>query len=259
MKKNNWLVPVLITTGIALIFFSTWLPQNNFKLSFFQKKMATIIEKTGSVKFQNNEMPFAIDVKPADNVESRDLLRTDVDSEVLIEFNNGGQLRILQKSEVLIDTLENGTPVIVIRTGDVSIEKFGKAPSFWVRKNGQIYNAADYALIDKTDSYKPSETLPDSFSKEHVSQIEIETILNAKKNDFFKCFGQLIQKNPQAAGQVLISFVIEKQGHTTKVEITKSDITDHNFKACLQEVVARTRFRSFSGTPITTVFPLKFE
>ena len=80
-----------------------------------------------------------------------------------------------------------------------------------------------------------------------------------KKNDFFKCFGQLIQKNPLASGQVLISFTIEKMGSTTKVEISKSDILDSSFKSCLIEVVARTHFRAFSGASITTVFPLKFE
>jgi hypothetical protein len=43
------------------------------------------------------------------------------------------------------------------------------------------------------------------------------------------------------------------------VEIAKSDIADPHFKNCLSEVVARTRFRSFNGEPIATVFPLKFE
>ena len=204
-------------------------------------------------------MSASIDLKLMDAVQNRDLLRTDINSEALVEFNQGGQFRITEKSEILIDTLENGVPVVVVRSGEVFIEKFGKPPSFWVRKNGLIYNALDYALIDKMDSSKLRELLPDSNSKEHISQIEIETILNSKKNDFFKCFGQLIQKNPQSAGQVLISFTIEKQGHTTKVEIAKSDIADASFKSCLQEVVARTRFRSFSGSAVATVFPLKFE
>lgn len=259
MKKNNWLIPILIAVGISLIFFSTWLPQNNFQFNFSEKKLAKIIEITGSVKFQNSEMPTAVEIKTNDNIKSRDILRTDSNSESLIEFNSGAQFRISEKSEVVIDTLDNGSPVVVIRTGDIFIEKFGKPPSFWIRQNGQIYSAIDYALIDKTRTYKLSEPLPDSHLKDNISQVEIETVLTSKKSDFFKCFGQLIQKNPQASGQVLISFLIEKQGHVTKVEISKSDISDVSFKVCLQEVVARTRFRSFNGNAVATVFPLKFE
>ncbi len=253
------IVPGLIATGVALILFSTWSPQSNFQLSFFEKKLALVIEKTGSVKIQNNEMPAATEVKATDKVVNRDILRTDVSSEVLIEFTNGGQIRITEKSEVLMDRLDNGTPLVVIRIGEIFIEKFGREPSFWVRKDGQIYNSVDYALIDKKNALRLREALPAAQTKDQISQVEIESVLNSKKNDFFKCFGQLIQKNPQASGQVLISFTIEKQGHTTKVEISKSEIPDVNFKICLQEVVARTRFRSYSGNPTTTIFPLKFE
>lgn len=259
MKKNNWIVPGLILVGIVLIFFSIWAPQNKFQLSFSKKKLASVIEKTGSVLLQNSEMPVASDVKSSYPLDSRDILRTDMGSEALVEFNNGGQFRIVEKSEVVIDKLDNGTPVVVIRTGEIFIEKFGKDPSFWIRKDGQIYSAVDYALIDKKNSSRLREPLPEHQNKEQISQIEIETILNSKKTDFFKCFGQLIQKNPLASGQILISFTIEKQGNTSKVEISKSDILDSNFKSCLMEVVRRTRFRAFAGSPIATVFPLKFE
>ncbi len=259
MKKNNWLVPGLIAVGIALIFFSIFAPQNKFHIGSSKKKLAVITERTGSVKVQNNLMSIAEEADLNYTLDSRDLLRTDAESEALVEFNNGGQFRVTEKSEVLVDKLENGTPLLVIRSGEIFVEKFGKAPSFWIRKDGQIYTAVDYSLIDKKNSSRLREPLPETQNKEQITQLEIETILNAKKNDFFKCFGQLIQKNPLASGQVLISFTIEKMGSTSKVEISKSDILDNSFKSCLIEVVARTHFRAFSGAPIATVFPLKFE
>lgn len=258
MKKNNWIVPGLIVLGIALIVVSTWAPQKKFDLGF-SKKMGRVIEKTGHVTFQNSGMPADTEVNLNYAIDTRDLFRTDSESEALIEFNSGGQFRLAEKSEILIDKLDNGNPLVVVRTGDIFIEKFGKAPSFWVRKDGQIYTAVDYALVDKKNASRLREAVPAKQSKEQITQMEIENILNSKKNDFFKCFGQLIQKNPQASGQVLISFTIEKQGHTSKVEISKSEIVDASFKSCLMEVVARTHFRAFSGSPVATVFPLKFE
>lgn len=259
MIKNNWIVPVLIVVGFGLIILSIFAPQTRLQLGYSKKKLAFIAEKSGTVKIQNTEMALAEEVNLNDILDSRDLIRTDGSSETLIEFQTGGQFRVVEKSEVLVDRLDNGTPIVVIRSGEIFIERFGKAPSFWVRKEGQIYTAVDYALIDKKNSSRLQEPLPDQQNKEQISQMEIETILNSKKNDFFKCFGQLIQKNPLASGQVLISFTIEKLGNTSKVEVSKSDINDISFKSCLTEVVARIHFRAFNGSPITTVFPLKFE
>ncbi len=259
MRKSNWLVPGLIIVGFALIFFSVFAPQSKFQLGTSKNKSGRVVEKTGSVKVQSTENSLAEEVTAEYILNNRDLLRTDSGSEVLVEFTNGGQFRISEKTEVLLDRLENGTPLIVVRSGEIFIEKFGKAPSFWIRKDGQIYTAVDFALIDKKNSTRLQEPVPDQQNKEQISQNEIEIVLNAKRNDFFKCFGQLIQKTPQASGQVLISFTIEKVGSTSKVEVAKSEISDVSFNSCLIEVVSRTHFRQFSGSPITTVFPLKFE
>lgn len=259
MKKNNWVTPALIAIGLILILFSTWSPNESFKFGFSKKNMASIVEILGTVKVQNNELPIAVTAKLKQEIEINSVILTDSNSEALIEFKTGGQFRVSEKSEILIDKLDNGSPLIVIRTGEIFIEKFGKSPSFWVRQDGKIFNAVDFALIDKKRSLRIKEDISQQINKEQLSQIEIENTLNLKKNDFFKCYGQLIQKIPRASGQILISFTIENHGNTRKVEISKSEISDQNFMSCLQEVVARVQFRSFSGSPITTVFPLKFE
>ena len=257
MKKSNWLVPGLITVGILLILLSIWSPQGKF--SFNKKNFAKVIERSGVIKLQNNEMPAEVQINSNYNLEPRDVLRTENDSEAVVEFNGGGQFRLAEKSEALLDTLDNGQPVVVIRTGEIFVERFGKSPTFWVRSEGLLYSAVDYVLIDKKNASKLTETIPNQPDKDQLTQLEIESILNSKKSDFFKCFGQLIQRNPQAAGQVLISFTIERQGFASKVEISKTDIADVSFKSCLAEVVSRTKFRPFTGNPVTTVFPLRFE
>ncbi len=258
MKKNNWLVPGLIALGLILILLSIWSPEKKIQFGF-SNKIARILEASGNVKIQNNSMLSEINAKINHQIEIRDILKTDANSEALIEFSNNGQFRIAEKSEILLDTLDNNNPVIVIRTGEIYIEKFGKSPSFWIRKEGQIYSALDYTLTDKKNSDHLKEPRPEQNTKNQISQIEIDNVLNSKRNDFFKCFGQLIQRNPQASGQLLISFVIENTGYTSKIEILKSEILDAHFKSCLIEIVARTRFRAYSGASIATIFPLKFE
>ena len=259
MKKNNWVIPSLIVAGVLLIAISVWLPQNSIRLQFSKKKIARVVEKNGSIKLKNNNLSTTSEVKITDSFEIRDILRSDVNSDILIEFNNGGQFRLPEKSEILIDLLDNGSPLVVIRTGDIFVEAFGLESSFWIRKDGQMYNAIDYAMVDKKRTPKLKTIQNDQQLKNQISQIEIENILNSKKADFFKCYGRLIQKEPQASGQVLIAFTIENQGHTSKIEIAKSEIENLDFKSCLKEVVARIQFKPISGNPIATMFPMKFE
>ncbi len=260
MKKNNWLVPFFIATGVALVAFSIFGPKVELPTGLDKKKVfAKVIEKTGNSKVVNADLSDQLNIEFNQKINAKDLVQTDSESEVVIEFYNSSQFRITEKSEVLIDELEEGKPLVVIRSGDIYIEKFGKSHSFWIRKEGQLYSAVDYAISDKNNSLHLKEEIPTNLNKGQLSQIEIESVLNRKKNDFFKCFGQLIQKNALAGGQVLISFTIEKNGLTSKIEISKSDIQDNTFKSCLVEVVARAKFRSFDGASVATVFPLRFD
>lgn len=257
MKK--WLVPALILVGLSLIIVSFWTPKNQSGRDSSEEQIAHVVEKSGEVRVSNNEMPESVSLRVNSSLKAHDLVQTSDHADVAIQWKNEGQFRVMEKSEVLMDQLDNGQFLVVVRSGDIFIEKFGEAPSFWVRKEGQLLSASDFALSDKSKLSKLKDPVPTKASEGQVSQAEIETILNAKKTDFFKCYGQVLQRNPQAQGSVLISFTILNQGQTAKVEVSRTDINDSQFKSCLTEVVARTQFKSFTGAPITMVFPLKFE
>lgn len=261
---QKWLVPGLICVGTLLIIFSIWSPKNQFLPNpTFEKNsltaIATAVEVNGDCQISNFQMPSSIPLKLNSIIKPRDIIRTGENSDVVIQLQNEAQFRLTDKSEIIIDQLDNGSPLIIIRSGEIYVEKFGNKPSFWVRKDGQLLSALDFALSDKSYLNKLKEPIPIQSESDQMSQTEIETILNNKKNDFFKCYGQVLQKNSQARGSVLISFSIQNFGQTQKIEVTQSDIDDPIFKSCLTEVVARTQFKKFSGNPITTVFPLKFE
>lgn len=259
MLDKKWIMPALIVSGIFLLIISIWGPQNGFSPTRKEAPLAYLAEKTGDVTVTNNQMPAPVPAKMNASFYARDILRTNENSDALIQWANEGQFRVSEKSEVLIDTLENGQPLVVVRSGEIVVEKFGRAPSYWIRKEGQLLSAVDFALADRKNLNKLKEPLPEKDSRAQITQFEIESVLNAKKTDFFKCYGQALQKNATARGQVLISFTIERQGQTTQIEISKSEITDQAFNSCVMEVVARTQFKSFSGPAVTTVFPMRFE
>ena len=258
MKLKPWLVPTLLGAGILIIILSLFGPKTSNRSTVATGDLAFLSEKTGLVYVQNFEMPEPVILKTNFALHSKDSIRTGKQADALIQFDNEGQFRLNQNTEVLLELMDNNEPVVIVNNGEISIEKFGRAPSFWVRKDGQSLRAVDFALSDKKNAPKLKDQLP-AKQDSTLSQTDIETVMSGKKTDFFKCFGQTLQKNPQARGQVLIAFKIEKNGQTTKIEISKSDIMDNSFKTCLLEVVARTQFKAFSGSPIQTIFPLKFE
>ena len=261
---KNRVVVGLITAGFILILASVFFPNRGFDF-FSSNSIAKITEitseSTNGVLTHGLDQYDEIPAKQGLNLRHLDIIKTSALSEAVILFaKNDGEIRLQENSEVLIEQLEDKSILVTVRMGDILIESFGKGSAFWIRKDGRQMTAMDYALSNE----KNSEILRQKGQKITVDnnvlqQAKIEEILNSKKSDFFRCYGQLIQKTEQAHGQVLISFEISTFGKVTKVEINRSDIDDQSFKSCLSEVVSRTQFPKFSGQPITTVFPLKFD
>lgn len=243
-----------------MILVSLLLPMRSF--NFMNKKaFAVVVEINGAATVQGLDQVDSISLKKEMKLRHLDLIKTEAATEVLIVLpETGGEFRIMENSEALLEEMDSGATLVTLRQGDVLVDKFGQKPSFWVRKEGRQLSAMDYALTyEKNADLLRANGQMVQGSNDFLSQGKIEEILNGKKSDFFRCYGQLIQKTEQAHGQVLLSFEILPLGKVSKVEITKSDIEDSSFKACITEVVARTMFPRFSGEAITTVFPLKFE
>lgn len=261
---KNRVVVGLITAGLILIIASVLIPNRGldfFKTSSIAKITEISSENTAGVLTHGLDQYDEVPAKNGMSLRHLDLVKTAALSEAVITINRiDGEFRLQENSEVLVEQLEDKNILVTVRMGDIVIENFGQSPSFWIRKDGRQLTAMDYALSNEKNTdllrQKGQKITTDS---NVLQQSKIEEILNSKKSDFFRCYGQLIQKTEQAHGQVLISFEINNFGKVTKVEINRSDITDSSFKSCLSEVVSRTQFPKFSGPAITTVFPLKFD
>lgn len=257
---KSWFVPGLIILGLLLIVASLVVP--NQTVDFLDKKyVATVVDISGSALTQGLDQIDSIQLKTDSKIKNLDLIKTEAGSDVLIVLTTtGGEFLLQENSEALIEETESGTVLVTVRQGDLMVYEFGKKPSFDIRKEGRQLSAMNYALSNEKNadhirksgkSFTVDETV--------LTQSKIEEILNSKKSDFFRCYGQLIQKTEQAHGQIILSFEISSIGKVTQVDVTKSDINDDVFKACVSEVIARTQFPRFSGKSMTTVFPLKFE
>lgn len=260
---KNWIVPGIIILGILIFIASLVMPTKKLTALLNTSALARVIEINGTATTQGLDEVDTADLKKETLIKNLDLIKTESDTEVTFLLSESqGEFRLLENAEALIEEVEPGLVLITLRQGDLLVDHFGKKPSFLIRKEGKQLSAMDYALSHEknVDQFrKKGQLLNTQRDSSTLTQLQVEEILSTKKSDFFRCYGQLIQKTEQAHGQVILSFEISNMGKITKIEITKSDIDEPQFKSCLSEVIARTQFPRFKGNPMTMVFPLKFE
>ncbi len=267
---KSWLIPGLITAGIALIGTALIIPSRSID-SIGKKVIAQVISFKGSATVEGLDQTDTASIREKTKIKNLDVIKTKSSSEALVEIStNGDEVRILEKSHILFEENTEGSIVLTIKEGDLMIENLGQktdarepAVRLWIKKEGRQLSALDYAITNEKNSasspIEKSKFVSNIPKSDFLAQSKIEEILNAKKNDFFRCYGQLIQKEEQAHGQLLLSFEILPTGKVASVNVTKTDISQPSFLSCLKEVVSRTIFPPFSGRAMTTVFPLKFD
>lgn len=267
---KSWLIPGLIIAGIALIVTALIIPSRSID-TLGKKVIATVTEITGSATVEGLDQTDTADIQKKTKIKNLDVIKTKAGAEASIELSTiKAEVRILENSNVLFEENTEGSIILTIKEGDVIIDSLGNKTDdqgpgahFWIRKDGRQLSALDYAITNEKNTLS-SPTQKSKFASQIkksdvLSQSKIEEILNTKKNDFFRCYGQLIQKEEQAHGQLLLSFEILPTGKVAAVDVTKTDINQPSFLSCLKEVVMRTTFPPFNGKSITTVFPLKFD
>lgn len=258
---KSWLVPGLIITGVIFVIAALIIPSRSID-SIGKKTLATVTEVRGEASVEGLDQTDTALLQKKSRIKNLDVVKTQEQSSAIVILTDvNSEIKILENSVILFEENTEGLIVLTIKEGDLTIEDIGNKPDenkvpFWIKKEGRQLSAIDYLLLNNSSS---KSQVADSSKSDVLSQAKIEEILNGKKNDFFRCYGQLVQKNEQAHGQLLLSFEILNTGKVQSVDFSKSELNQPFFLACLKEVILRTTFPPFNGKPITTVFPLKFE
>lgn len=267
---KSWLIPGFIIAGIALLVTALVIPSRSLD-QIGKKVIATVIESNGTSTVEGLEQTDIADVRKKTKIKNLDIIKTQSQSDVLLKLSsNNAEVRLFENSTLLFEESTEGSIILTIKEGDLMIESLGDISEdqknksyFWIKKEGRQLSALDFAMTHEKNNQssllQKSKINSLNQKTEMLSQSKIEEILNSKKNDFFRCYGQLIQKEEQAHGQLLLAFEILPSGKVSKIDVTKTEINQTSFLSCLKEVVLRTAFPPFSGKTITTVFPLKFD
>lgn len=265
MTKNNWLIPSLIIFGALSVILSVIIGFNTEKTNLGTRQIASIELNLGSVYLLRSGLTHKEILTRKSLLYPLDSIETSIDGDATLDFDSAYRIRIQENSYVTLDK-EGEKIVLVLKRGDVHVENFGKEGTVFISRDGVRWNATDYEMNYKKmaensqlpDLVTPVETTASSANKSMSAEI-IQSTLRTHRNSFFKCYTQLLQKDPSVTAQASITFTIEKTGKIHKASVSNSNIKNPQFSSCLIESVKRIDFKSFEGEAITTTFPLRFE
>ncbi len=264
MTKNNWLIPSLIIFGALSVILSVIIGFNTEKTNLGTRQIASIELNLGSVYLLRSGLTHKEILTRKSLLYPLDSVETSIDGDATLDFDSAYRIRIQENSYVTLDK-EGEKIVLVLKRGDIHVENFGKEGTVFISRDGVRWNATDYEMNYK--KMAENSQLPDLATVETpaipvgkgMSAEIIQSTLRTHRNSFFKCYTQLLQKDPSVTAQASITFTIEKTGKIHKASVSNSNIKNPQFSNCLIESIKRIDFKSFEGEAITTTFPLKFE
>jgi hypothetical protein len=265
-ENKTQLVLAFVVTGAVLIGLGFFLTKKSRNLPANPVRLASVQLQSGqaftvrSGYAQREKISGKQQLFNLDSVESAEA------SEALLNFESAYRVTLLENTLVTLEQIRSEQSehiVLILKRGEIRIENFGREGTLFIAKNGERVPAPEYngsklasapVLTEEvTETTLPTETL------QGLSADEIAATMAQNKGTLFKCYTQSLQKNSSYKGDVSISFTIENNGRVSAADISSSQIDDADFKACLIDIVKRIEFKPFTGTPISTMSPIRFE
>jgi|GEM_PF-3779231 len=254
----------ILISGLILLALSGYFITRKSERTVIREGLGWIERDFGEIevgqKGQSRRVQTREIARPGDSISTAE------DAEAKLQLHDGSELRILENSQILMEE-SLGKMLIVIKRGNIRVDEIQTRDQISISKNGQRVLAESY----ETSPVFSEPTLPD---KEQISAVgrlqrkppsekEISEQFQKQKTALFKCYGQLLQKDPKAKGEINLSFMIQETGKTSNLMVQPageaSTLKDSGFEKCLSDVVSRIQFESFNGSPVSAIYPLSFE
>lgn len=268
--KNNSIISLLFGLGLLLVLVSFLFLKKWNETVIAGKVLAKSQDFQGSVSLVKKFETRKTEVSDSFSLYSLDSLETAGNGEALLDFPDGYRVRVLGGSLITLEEMGSQT-LLILKQGNIQVENFGRDGSLLISHMGKKQSATAFQIEQQNKNTNsltgtnplPTKPLPSEKNVENntgsLTQEDIQSTLQKHRPMFYKCYTQLLQKTPGMIGQVSLAFIIEKNGKISNPEISSSSINDPKFRSCLMEVLSRVNFKTFSGDPISTVFPLRFE
>lgn len=267
LAKKNRLVISLLVAGLGLIGLSLYFSFFNSSTSLSESPLAYVTRETGRAFVLKRGLAGKEAIERRLSLYDFNSVETNDTGEAVLSFDSGFKIRMFNNALVTLEKIKDQKRfhiLVIVRSGEVRVDGFGQEGDLFISKNGERISASDYngSLLARTPTIAPDPEdfeAPPAPTDQGLSEEEIAAGIQRHRTSFFKCYTQLLQREPTAKGKASLSFTIENNGKMSLAEVTASEIKNSDFKKCLLEVLRRVEFRSFKGPAISTLFPLKFE
>ncbi|WP_413288562.1 AgmX/PglI C-terminal domain-containing protein [Bdellovibrio sp. HCB337] len=267
MVKNKWFVPALVVLGLLFMSLSWFMSTRLERQSSGLKALARVVYNSGEVYVLHKNMTEKETLTKSAILYYLDTVETGPNGDATFELDSGYRVRVLDNALITLDQ-DGEKAIFLLKRGDVQIESFGTPNMLMISKNGQRYTPSDYEVTVKRTNAQgnfpemaPVANTPTTAaaSGDTLSSDYIQDTLKRQIPAFDKCYKQMLQRTPGIVGQVVMTFTIERSGKIVSADVSTSTINNQDFKRCLTEGLRRIEFKSFSGDPITSTFPIGFE
>lgn len=247
---------------------------------------------TGSVE---HRWPARLEILPlaaGAKLHVGELILTHSNSQAVITFSNGAQLRVLPDSQVVaeLDSTREGAVRATVVSGGAQITKPARSGSLRLFHEGREItegDASEKAVIpqpggapavlptakpDVIVATTPAETpTPGPLANPKLAKpVEVGSRLGddeirrtfGKNTGFFqRCYlSHLSRKGSTSAHVVTVGFTIQPTGKVSTAKLVRSEFEDATLNNCVLETVERTSFRPFNGDPISILeFPIELK
>jgi hypothetical protein len=264
-ENKTQLVLSFVVAGAILIGLGFFLTKKSRNTPANPIRLARIETQAGQVFVIRKG--YAQREKVSDKVQlfNLDSVETAEASEANLSFESAFKIVVLENALLTLEQIKNGRDdhiELILKRGEIRVENFGREGKLVIAKNGERVQASQYNGSQLASApVMPLEATVEApaAALEGLSSDEISATMAQNQGSLYKCYTLSLQKNSSYKGNVSISFTIDNNGKVSFAEITSSEIDDTDFKACLIEIVKRVEFKTFTGTPISTMFPILFE
>ncbi len=266
-EQKNQLVYGFLLLGLLLVAFSLYSTWSGPKPPIKDVRLAKVERQTGQTFVLHSGYTQKEIVQKKADLSHLDSVETMETGEALIGFESAFRVRLFNNTFVTLEKIEDQRGyhvVLILKRGEIKIENFGRDGELFIAKNGERISAVDYNGSNLSQStLEPVPTnlaanIPTN-STQGLTEEEINRVITNHRTSFFKCYTQLLQKEPTSKGDVALSFTIENNGKLSVADINATQLKNSDFKKCLLEVLRRVEFRPFQGPAVSALFPLKFE
>lgn len=255
MNQKNLLILFIIASLCVGLYFYMEYKQSS---SSPQGTIAKLDDISGTLNLNDRTRITSQSPTNTKVIKNLDTISTEENSDVLLVFKNGAQVRLFENSSMTVSR-DADQVVLTLHQGEIQFEEFAQEnQTLLVSKNNRRYTAREF----EAEFTKRVETSRNRDEKT-LTQASIQSTLNSHKQDFYRCYLKALQQTPGLTGQATMQFQIERSGKVLKpklnLQMNLQNEQNQELETCLVEVLARTQFKSFVGEPITATFPLRFE